>query len=393
MTRTDVSSPAIIGLGLTEMSLEPGGHASRLASDAISRALADAGLDRSEVDGLLVNSSQGVRPDRVGVQLARSDGFGDLRLLEHIEIKGATAVAMVQHAVLAIRAGLASTVVCVFADAPIQPGGSTGSTYAHSGGNDGLRGLERASGLLGSVPTYALMASRYFSVTGGGEDDLCAVACTARAWATGNPAAVARAPLTPDDYFAARMVSTPLRVLDCARPVNGGAAVVVSDRRPSSAIAPPVHVTGMAQRHPMGRRRAGSESWFAGGAHIALDDALAQARRTRAELDVCEIYDPFSVTTLCLLEDYGLVEPGTAGKVVRSGATGPGGDLPVNTGGGQLSGFYLQGMTPLAEGIIQVRGDGGDRQVPGASTALVAGLGGRMDHHAVLLLDREDDVS
>lgn len=388
-----MSSPAIIGLGLTEMSLEPGGHASRLASDAISRALADAALDRTEVDGLLVNSSQGVRPDRVGVQLARSDGFGDLRLLEHIEIKGATAVAMVQHAVLAIRAGLASTVVCVFADAPIQPGGSTGSSYAHSGGNDGLRGLERASGLLGSVPTYALMASRYLSVTGGGEDDLCAVACTARAWATGNPAAVARTPLTPDDYFAARMVSTPLRVLDCARPVNGGAAVVVSDRRPPGATAPPVHVTGMAQRHPMGRRRAGSESWFAGGAHIALDDALAQARRTRAELDVCEIYDPFSVTTLCLLEDYGLVEPGTAGKVVRSGATGPGGDLPVNTGGGQLSGFYLQGMTPLAEGIIQVRGDGGDRQVPGASTALVAGLGGRMDHHAVLLLDREDDVS
>ncbi|MGD9701278.1 MAG: thiolase family protein [Acidimicrobiia bacterium] len=375
------------------MSLAPGGHASLLASEAITLALADAGLDRTDVDGLLVSSSQGVRPDRVGVHLARSDGFGDLRLLEHVEIKGATAVAMVQRAVLAIRAGLATTVVCVFGDAPIQPGGTTGSAYAQSGGNDGLRGLERASGLLGSVPTYALMATRYLAVTGGDEEDLCAVACTAREWATGNPAAVARAPLTSGDYFATRMIATPLRVLDCARPVNGGAAVVVSSLRPPGAGHDPVHVRGMAQRHPARRRRAGAESWFGGDARVALDHALAQADRTRADIDVCELYDPFSVTTLCLLEDYGLVPPGTAGKVARSGAIGPGGDLPVNTGGGQLSGFYLQGMTPLAEGIIQLRGTGGDRQVCDASTALVTGLGGRIDHHAVLILDREPSAA
>lgn len=381
--------PAIIGLGLTPMSLEPGGHAAQLASDAITAALADCGLERSDVDGLLVSSSQGVRPDRVGVQLARTDGFGDLLLLEHVEIKGATAVAMVQRAVLAVAAGLATTVVCVFGDAPLQPGGSTGSTYAHSGGNDGTRGLERASGLLGSVPTYALMATRYLALTGGDDDDLCAVVRSARRWAAGNPDAVVRTPLGTDDYVAARMVSTPLRVLDCARPVNGGAAVIVSSRRPTGAAHDPVHVRGMAQQHPARRRRAGAESWFGGDARVALDAALAHAGRTRPDLDVCEIYDPFSVTTLCLLEDYGLVEPGTAGKVVRSGAIAPGGDLPVNTGGGHLAGFYLQGMTPLAEGIIQVRGAGGERQVPDVGTALVTGLGGRLDHHAVLVLDRE----
>lgn len=379
--------PAIIGLGLTPMSLAPGGHASQLASEAISLALADAGLTRADVDGLLVNSSQGVRPDRVGVQLARSDGFGDLRLLEHVEIKGATAVAMVQRAVLAIRAGLATTVVCVFADAPIQGSGSSGSGYAQSGGTDGLRGLERASGLLGSVPTYALMANRYLHVTGGTDDDLCAVVIAARQWAQGNPLATVTTPLDAEAYFAARMVATPLRVLDCARPVNGGGAVVVSSQRP--AASDPVFVTGMAQIHPARHRRAGAESWFGGDAAGALDQALLQARRTRADIDVHQIYDPFSVVTLCLLEDYGLVEPGTAGKVARSGALAPGGDLPVNTGGGQLSGFYLQGITPLAEGIIQVRRLGGDRQVAGASTALVTGLGGRLDHHAVLILDRQ----
>lgn len=390
MTRqTSAAQAAIVGLGLTPMSLQPGGDASALAAQAISLALADAGLTRATVDGLLVNSSQGIRPDRVGVGLARADGFGDLRLLEHVDIKGATAVAMVQRAVLAINAGLATTVVCVFGDAPIQPGGSAGSTYAHSGGNDGLRGLERASGLLGSVPTYALMASRYLARSGGSPDDLCAIACAARSWAVGNPQATSRTPLSVDEYFAARMISTPLRVLDCARPVNGGAAVVVSSQRPVGAAHQPVFVRGMAQRHPMRRRRAPRESWLGGQADVALDDALQQANRTRKDLSVIELYDPFSVVTLCLLEDYGLCLPGSAGALARSGALAFGGDMPLNTGGGQLSGFYLQGMTPLAEGIIQLRGAGGDRQVPHATTALVTGLGGRADHHAVLILDRE----
>src|ERR1700736_5015208 len=207
------------------MSLAPGGQAETLALDAVGVALADAGLKLADVDGLLVNSSQGVRPDRLGVALARHGGFGDLRLLEHVEIKGATAAAMVQHAVLAIRAGLATTVVCVFADAPLRVGGTAGSTYANSGGVEGVRGLERASGLLGSVPTYALLASRYLATRGGSPDDLGAVTCTTRAWAAGNPDAVARTPMTIDDYRASPMVSTPLRILDCARPVNGAGAV------------------------------------------------------------------------------------------------------------------------------------------------------------------------
>jgi len=109
----------------------------------------------------------------------------------------------------------------------------------------------------------------------------------------------------------------------------------------------------------------------------------------RAGLDVVELYDPFSIVTLCLLEEYGFCESGQAGKFVCGGGIAPGGELPVNTGGGQLSGFYLQGMTPLAEAIIQLRGTGSDRQVPGARTALVTGIGGRADHHEALVLARE----
>ena len=103
---------------MTAMSVTAGPDSYALATEAVAAALADAGLERGDVDGLLVGSSQGVREDRLSVALARRAGFGDLRLLEHLEIKGATAVAMVTRAVLAIRAGMARTVICVFADAP-----------------------------------------------------------------------------------------------------------------------------------------------------------------------------------------------------------------------------------------------------------------------------------
>src|SRR6201997_5185491 len=146
--------PAIVGLGMTAMSVTAGPDGYALAAGAVGAALADAGLERGDVDGMLVGSSQGVREDRLSVALARRAGFGDLRLVEHLEIKGATAVAMVTRAVLAIRAGMARTVICVFADAPIAPApagtGAAGTLYARSGGNSGVRGLERASGVLGS---------------------------------------------------------------------------------------------------------------------------------------------------------------------------------------------------------------------------------------------------
>jgi acetyl-CoA acetyltransferase len=379
--------PAVIGLGMTEMSVTAGPDSYTLATGAVAAALADAGLGRGDVDGILVGSSQGVREDRLSVALARRAGFGDLRLLEHLEIKGATAVAMVTRAVLAIRAGMARSVICVFSDTPVG-GAPAGTLYARSGGNSGVRGLERASGVLGSVPTFALLASRYLHVSGGTEADLGAVALAARAWAAGNPQAVNRKPLDEDGYFASRMISTPLRVLDCARPVNGAVAVIVSSARPAGQAAAAVEVSGMGAVHPMRRRRAGGESWFGGGGQ-AVDDALAMARITRAALDVVELYDPFSIVTLCLLEEYGFCESGQAGKFVRGGGIAPGGELPVNTGGGQLSGFYLQGMTPLAEALIQLRGDGGARQVAGAATALVTGIGGRADHHEALVLTRE----
>lgn len=383
-----MSAPGVdlVGLGMTAMSLRPGSTPLALAAEASAAALADAGIGPADVDGLLVGSSQGVRPDRLGVGFAAQGGFSDLRLLEHVEIKGATTIAMIQRARHAITTGEATTVLCVFADAPLVAGRGAGSTYAQSGGNAGVRGLERASGLLGSVPTYALLAQRWLHVTGTGTDALRAVATTARKWARGNPDAVNREPLDDDGYDASPMIAEPLRRLDCARPVNGAVAVLLTGST-SIGDGDRLRVRGTGREHPVRRRRAGAESWFGGGGR-AVDDALAQAGMTRSDIHLAELYDPFSIVTLALLDEYRLTGDVPAGAFVREGQTGPGGTLPTNTGGGQLSGFYLQGMTPLTEAVIQLRGAGGLRQVPDATVALVGGIGGRLDHHAALVLER-----
>lgn len=369
------------------MSTRPGRNAIELAIEAVRSAVEDAGLTMGDVDGLLVNRSQvpGGGGD-VDLDLARRLGLQDLSVLLQLECRGATAGVMLAEAFDIVRSRAAQVVVAVFADAPLTEGRPSGSAFAQYAGSGDVRALERASGLLGAVPAYALVASRHQARYGTTSDDLGHVAVTARAWARGNSRAVAREPLTMEEYHASRVVASPLRRLDCARPVNGAAAVVVTTRR---GPLPGVELVGDAAWHP-GRRRMGpGESWFDDGPIPAGDRALAAAGRSRSDIDVIELYDPFTIVTLCLLEGYGFCEPGQAAGWFHDGVAAPGGSRPVNTGGGQLSGWYLQGMTPVVEALQQVRGAAGDRQVPETQTAFVATMGGRLDHHAVLVFSRE----
>lgn len=380
---------AITGLGLSDWETRLASSPVDLSAQSISRCLADADVELSDVDGLIINATQGDRVAAMDLSLARRLGFGPLRHLEVVDVKGATALAMVQHAQDVVLAGRARHVVCVFADAPIVAGAGSGSTFVASGGRGGPRGLERASGLLGSVPTFALMAARYLHLTEATEEDLRAVAISTRAWAVRNPKAVMRTPMSESDYDASPVVSTPLRIVDCARPVNGSAAVLVSDGKLDGTY-PAVRLEGYAEWHAPRRRRGPAESWFGDGDALGCADAaLAQARIGRDQVDVCQLSDPFSIVTLLLLEEFGFAPMGKAGALVRSGATGPGGTQPVNTGGGQLSGFYLQGMTALVEAITQLRQAGGARQIADAEHAFVGTVGGRMEHYGAGILRRE----
>jgi acetyl-CoA acetyltransferase len=213
-----------------------------------------------------------------------------------------------------------------------------------------------------------------------------AVAVQQRAWATMNPAAQMRDPITIEDHQASRVIADPLRLLDCCLVSNGAVAVVVTTAERAKDLAqPPVHVLGWGQAHPGITTQRGSGFGLTSGAVSSGATAFGMAGLTPADVDVAQIYDCYTYTVIVSLEDYGFCAKGEGGEFVASGVLGPGGSLPTNTGGGELSSYYMWGMSPLAEGVIQARGQGGQRQVPKHDVVLVSGNGGILDFHSTLL--------
>ena len=159
-----------------------------------------------------------------------------------------------------------------------------------------------------------------------------------------------RTPLTMEDYHRSRWIVQPLHLLDCCLVSNGGAAVVVTTQARAAVLRrPPVHVLGWGQAHPGYVLERGSEFGLVTGAAASGTAAMRMAGVTAADIDVRELYDCYTYTVLVTLEDYGVCRRGEAGELAACGALGPEGALPTNTGGGQLSAYYLWGMTPLLE--------------------------------------------
>lgn len=390
MAKQGSAKSAIVGLGLSELSRESIGSSRKLAADAVRDAIADAGLRPCDVDGLLINRSPLADPDSMPLTLQDDLQLANLRLLSGIEGQGSSAVQMIQYATGAIEAGMADTVVCVFADTPVQSQGG-GQAFAAPLAISGIPGWEARCGLYGAPGAYALAADEYLSHYRLDRDCLGAVAVADRAWAMRNPQAFLRKPLDLLQYRASPWVVEPFRVLDCAYPVNGAVAVVVtSARRAPDLTERPAYVHGMGQGHAGSAAQAEAQGGLPPlGARLAGQIAYHMAGVEPGDIAACQFYEAFSITTLLGLEAYGFCEPGTAGAFVKAGETSPGGRLPCNTGGGHLSGYYLQGMTPLAEALIQIRRQGGERQLDNVALQLVTGNGGCLDYHAALLLGSE----
>lgn len=382
---TDLGGAAIAGLGMTELGKVYGHSARRLAATAVRDAVRDAGLALGDVDGLLVSHGLSGSP---GVELAETLGLRDLRLLTQMTAYGATAGAMVAHAAMSVLSGAASTVVCVFADAPLKPKQSSGAAYDRSAREYyGYGGMTAALGFRNVNVFYALAAQRHMAHYGTTSEQLGAIAISTRQWAAKNPLAQLREPITLRDHQESRWVAEPLHLLDCCLVSNGAIAVVVTGADRARDLArPPVHVLGWGQGHPGHRKERGSEFGLATGAATSGPIAMKMAGVTVDDIDVCELYDCYTYTVLVSLEDYGFCAKGEGGAFVESGALGPGGALPTNTGGGQLSAYYMWGMTPLSEAVIQARGDGGERQAAKNDVILVSGNGGILDHHSTLIL-------
>jgi acetyl-CoA acetyltransferase len=330
----------------------------------------------------------------VGIALAAVLGLEQLSILNEVKAFGATAGVMVAHAAQAIAGGTATAVVCAFADTPLKPKVSAGTSWvsaANDGRNSraarGLAGWSLVSGATNPNILYAMCARRHMERYGTTSTQLAQIAVAQRSWAARNPLAQLRDPITVADHQASRWIAEPLHLLDCCLVSNGAVAIVVTSADRAAALAqPPVHIWGYGQAYAPRRMHAGSDWGLVTPAARSGPQALRMAGIGVDDVEVAELYDCYTYTVLVTLEDYGFCAKGEGGEFVSDGRLAPGGALACNTGGGQLSSYYMWGFTPLSEAIIQARGAGGDRQARHNDVLIVSGNGGILEHHSTLVL-------
>lgn len=379
---------AIVGLGMTDIGKVYGRTVSDFAVDAVQKALSDCGLSPADIDGVV--TSYGMSGPFADI--ATSLGMRDLSLNVNMSAAGATASAAIQYAASAVAAGTASHVVYVHADAPlVDPTARSGISYTSGAPGQsaptGMRSVREAVGLVGPNAMYAMAARRHMDRYGTTSQQLAGVAVSQREWAAGSPIARFREPITIEDHQSSRIVCDPLHLLDCCMVSNGGIAfIVTSAERAKDLPQPPVYVLGWGQGHPVYSMTSGCEFGLRTGAIQSGAAALRMAGVSIEDVDQAQIYDCYTFTVVITLEDYGFCAKGEGGPFAASGALGPGGSLPTNTGGGQLSGYYLWGATPLSEAVIQGRGQGGSRQAARNNVIMVSGNGGILDYHGTLIL-------
>ncbi len=360
--------------------------------EAALAAITDAGIDVSDVDGLATYPGAG--PGGAGFTGPSSPEVQDalrLRVNWHAGgIEGPAQLSAMVNAVMAVGAGLARHVLVyrTVTEATEQGGGRRAGIGAGDGaGADSIATKGIGGVLQWSIPFrayspaiwLAMVAQRHFHVYGTKPEQLAQIALNARRNAQINPAAIYRTPLTLEDYFASRVITTPFHLYDCDAPVDGSTAFVVSAAEHAGNLdhaAVGVEAVGTALR--------GRPSWdqFDDMTTMAARDAGAhlwtRTSLTPADVDVAELYDGFSFLTMVWLEALGFCGKGESGPFVEGGSRiARDGELPVNTHGGQLSAGRLHGFGHIHEACVQLRGEGGERQIPGrCEVAAVANGGG-----------------
>jgi acetyl-CoA acetyltransferase len=378
---------AIAGVGYTPFTRASGRSVLDQATAACRAALDDAGLPTSSVDGIVTFQ---VMHDSVPAQaVATALALPGLRTSVDLDLGGQAPCHLVGLAAAAVQAGQARAVL-VFRAMNGRSGPRVG-TMRFAGPAAQYR---YPLGYDAYLMYVAMWAQRFLHETGQGPEDLGAVAVAQRRWAVANERAVRTRPLELEAYLAAPYVVEPFRADDCTTEVDGACAVLVCDRSLARDLRHPPAVVAAAEY------RAGPRSGLDIGDHLLWDDysrnyvsLLAADLFGRAgvgpgDVDLAEIYDCFTSTVLIGLEGLGLAERGGSGALVRSGATAPGGRLPVNTHGGLLAEGYLHGMNTVCEAALQVQGRGGERQAPRHDVCVVTS-GALMDGSAmVLTVDR-----
>jgi acetyl-CoA acetyltransferase len=379
---------AIVGAADTMVGKVPDLSATELCVDAALRALADAGISKDDVDGIVSCQS-----------MAEPIMYHAEAIAEYMQIfpkycvtanaGGGTTFSTIRNAAAAIVAGVCETVLISMADS--LRSGLTRDRAMAMQSSTGHPQFEIPYGP--TVPAYyALLARAHMDRFGTTAEQLAAVAVSARNYASQRPGAQMTEAITVSDVLESRMIADPLHLLDCSLVSDGGAAVILTSAGNARNFRnKPVYLLGMGEGHSHEHVSQASDLTTSAAVQSG-HEAYAMAGLTPTDIDVAQIYDCFTAVVLIELEDLGFCKKGEGGAFVESGASAVDGDLPMNTNGGLLS--YCHPGNPgsmfgLTEAVYQLRGESGSRQVSGAETALVHGQGGIMSSHATLILGQE----
>lgn len=367
---------AVVGVGeLPPRRRTPDETALGLMGRAARLAVDDAGLRPIDIDGLFVGPHVGETPQHVPATAAEYLGLRPT-VADVVDLGGATALGMLWRAAAAISAGMCSTALCVLA-ASRDP-----NRTLRSPNRNPIREFDVPVGASGANLAYALSARAHMDRFGTTASQLAGIAVAERANAQRNPDAVFYGrPLEVDDVLASPIIVDPIHRDEAVMPCGGAAAVVItsSDRaadlphRPVSLLGAGELVTHRAASH--------NPDFTTSPLRGAATRAYRQAGVGSGDVDLWSIYDCYTIMVAITIEDLGLCDKGEAGPFIAERDPGPGGDLPLNTHGGQLGcgqADLAGGMGHLVEAVRQIRGEAGDRQIPDCSTAMVTGIGATM---------------
>lgn len=380
---------ALVGSGWTEITRDPEGRGEgEMALEACLAAIRDAGLDPDDVDGIATYPG-GMTGSVSSIYVLQGLGMRNVRWFVDANGNGPAAMTAVVEAALAVAAGACDVAVAFrsYARPRTHDAGSVGA---------GLRVPQDLAFMLpygnaAATQWLAMWASRHMEQFGTTEDHLGEVAVATRMWATMNDRAIARDLLTLEQHRASPYVAEPFRRLDCDFPVDAGVAVVLTTpERARDLPHRPVLVRSASLAPGPRPDWVQSPSLVEMSAAYAARDMWSRAQGLTVEdVDLALVYDGFTFLTLSWLEAFGFCELGEGGPFAATGALRPGGALPTNTHGGNLSEGRTHGMGHVAEAVRQLQGRAGPRQVEDARVAVVSGGGGPLAG-ALLLHTTED---
>lgn len=359
---------AIVGVGATRQGKLPGSTPVTLGTEAFKLALEDSGLHKGQIDGLLTMPGT-TSPEGSLNYLRMGETLGiDPKYTGSMTMGGGTCGALIQNAAMAIESGMADYVACVFADTA-----RTGNyRFGRASGWGDSWGIW---GMFGAAANSAMAASRHMALYGTTSRHLGNVAVACRKHASMNSNAVMRDRFTVDDHQASRMVVEPFHLLDCCLISDGGVSIILtSAERAKDLKQKPVLISGMGQAYTM-QNMEREDWWYVPHQKDALARAYKMAGVGPKDIDVAQLYDNFTMSVILWLEHAGFCGVGEGGPFTEGGRIELGGQLPINTAGGNLSESYMEGWLHAVEGVRQIRGQGGERQVKDAQTCLVTGRG------------------